>query len=208
MNAETHRTRIKICGLKDIPTALHAAREGADAIGLNFHPGSARYVAPEQAAAIAAAMPPFVAIVGLFVDAPGDTVRSVLNRVRLDVLQFHGEEPADFCAAFGRPYLRAVRMAEGVDLVECAKTFSSAKALLLDAYVPGEAGGTGQVFDWGRIPRNLPLPVVLSGGLTAENVARAIREVQPWAVDVSSGVESAKGVKDPAKIAAFIRSAR
>lgn len=208
MNANPHRTRVKICGVRDIDIALFAACEGVDAIGLNFHPASPRYVEPEQAAAIAAALPPFVAIVGLFVDAPGDLVRSVLNKVRLDVLQFHGEEPAAFCAAFGRPYMRAVRMAEGVDLVECAKTFSSAKALLLDAYVPGEAGGTGKTFDWGRIPRDLPLPVVLSGGLTPENVGAAIREVQPWAVDVASGVESAKGVKDPAKIAAFIRSAR
>jgi len=199
---------VKICGLRDIDTALFAAREGADAIGLVFHAASPRHVAVEQAAAIAGALPPFVSVVGLFVDAPGDTVRSVMNRVGLDILQFHGDEPPEFCAAFGRPYLRAIRMAEGVDLLECAQRFSSAKALLLDAHVPGEAGGTGQAFDWGRIPQGLPLPIILSGGLDAENVGRAIREVRPWAVDVSSGVERERGVKDPAKIAAFIRSAR
>lgn len=208
MTAERHPPRVKICGLRDIDTALFAAREGADAIGLVFHAASPRNVAVEQAAAIASALPPFVSSVGLFVDAPGDMVRSVMNRVRLDVLQFHGDETPEFCAAFGRPYLRAIRMAEGVDLLECALRFSSAKALLLDAHVPGEAGGTGQAFDWGRIPQGLPLPIILSGGLDAENVGRAIREVRPWAVDVSSGVERERGVKDPAKIAAFIRSAR
>lgn len=208
MTADRPRPRVKICGLRDIDTALFAAREGADAIGLNFHAASPRHVTVEQAAAIAGALPPFVSVVGLFVDVTGDIVRSVMNRVGLDILQFHGDEPPEFCAAFGRPYLRAIRMAEGVDLLECAQRFSSAKALLLDAHVPGEAGGTGQAFDWGRIPNGLPLPIILSGGLDSENVGRAIREVRPWAVDVSSGVERERGVKDPAKIAAFIRSAR
>ncbi len=205
---KTHRTRIKICGLREPEHARIAAQEGADAIGLVFWPKSPRLVDAERAAAIARALPPFVAAVGLFVDAAASEIREVLARVPLDLLQFHGDEPPDFCATFGRPYVRAVRMEQGTDLVEYAHRFAGAKALLLDAFSPGVPGGTGLTFDWTRIPRDLPVPLILSGGLDAANVGRAMREARPWAVDVSSGVESSRGVKDPAKIVAFIRSVR
>jgi len=200
------RTRIKICGLRDPAHARLAANEGADAIGLVFHAASPRFVAVEEAARVLEALPAFVISVGLFVDAPEAEIRAILQRVRLDLLQFHGNESPAECERYGIPYLRAVRMEEGVDLVEYGHRFSRAKALLLDAHVPGLPGGTGRRFDWGRIPRELPIPFVLSGGLDPENVGQAIRETRPWAVDVSSGVEGERGVKDPAKITAFIRS--
>ena len=202
------RTRIKICGLRDPEHPKLAAREGADAIGLVFHAASPRAISIEDAGRVAAAVPPFVMTVGLFVNAPEAEIRRVLERVPLDLLQFHGDEtPAD-CEKFAKPYLRAVRMEEGVDLVEYRHRFSGAKALMVDAHVPGQRGGTGQVFDWAQLPSKHPAPLILSGGLTAGNVGRAIREVRPWAVDVSSGVESSRGVKDPAKIIEFIRSVR
>ncbi len=200
------RTRIKICGIREPGHARLAAEEGADAVGLVFYSKSPRFLEADRAAEVAAVLPPFVQAVGLFVNAPEGEVRRILDRVPLDLLQFHGDESPEECARYGRPYLRAVRMEEGVDLLEYAHRFSRAKALLLDAHVPGEPGGTGRSFDWGRIPRDLPLPIVLAGGLDPENVGRAIREARPWAVDVSSGVERERGVKDPAKIAAFIRS--
>lgn len=200
------RTRIKICGIREPLHARLAAEAGADAVGLVFYPASPRYVTPEQAARIVAALPPFVMAVGLFVDAGEDEVRRVLEQVPLDLLQFHGDEPPGFCASFGVPYVRAVRMAPGTDLVEYAQRFAGARALLLDAHVPGHPGGTGRTFDWAGIPRDLPIPLILSGGLTLENVGRAVREVRPWAVDVSSGVESSRGAKDPQKIVEFIRS--
>jgi len=200
------RTRIKICGLKDPAHAKLAAEAGADAIGLVFYPPSPRYVKAEEAARVAAALPPFVQAVGLFVNEKEATIRAILERVPLDLLQFQGDETPGFCAAFGKPFVRAVRMEEGVDLVEYAHRFSSARALLLDAHVAGEKGGTGATFDWARVPREAPLPLILSGGLTAANVGRAVREVRPWAVDVSSGVERSRGVKDPALIVEFIRS--
>jgi phosphoribosylanthranilate isomerase len=203
-----HRTRIKICGLRVPEHATIAANAGADAIGLVFYGPSARYVQVHEAAAVAAVLPPYVMAVGLFVDATEADVRAVLGGVRLDMLQFQGDEPPEFCARFGIPYVRAVRMAPGVDLVDYAHRFPGARALLLDAHVPGEAGGTGRSFDWAAIPKSLPIPVILSGGLTPANVARAVREVKPWAVDVSSGVEAARGTKDPAKIVEFIRSVR
>jgi phosphoribosylanthranilate isomerase len=200
------RTRIKICGLKDPAHAKVAAQAGADAIGLVFYPPSPRYVKAEEAVKVAAALPPFVQAVGLFVNEKEAAIREILRRVPLDLLQFQGDEPPEFCAAFGKPFVRAVRMEEGVDLVEYAHRFSSARALLLDAHVAGEKGGTGATFDWARVPRDAPLPLILSGGLTAQNVGRAVREVRPWAVDVSSGVEASRGVKDPALIVEFIRS--
>ncbi len=200
------RTRVKICGITEAAHARVAADAGADAIGLVFHPPSPRKVSTEAAAAIARSLPPFVASVGLFVDAPAEEVRSILGTVSLDLLQFHGDETPEYCEGFGRPYVRAVRMEAGTDLLEYARRFSRARALLLDAHVPGLPGGTGQTFDWTGIPRDLAIPLILSGGLTSASVGQAIRQVRPWAVDVSSGVERSRGVKDPQKIVEFIRS--
>ena len=197
-------TRIKICGITRSEDALACAQAGVDAIGLVLYPPSPRHVTAAQAAAIARALPPFVTTVGLFVNPAAEQVDAVLNEVHLDVLQFHGDEPPAFCASFGVPYLKAIRVKAGVDLVQCAIRYQQAQGLLLDAYVEGTPGGTGQSFDWELIPTGLPLPVILSGGLEPANVAEAIRRVRPCAVDVSSGVEAAKGIKDAAKIAAFI----
>ncbi|MDO9004977.1 MAG: phosphoribosylanthranilate isomerase [Aquabacterium sp.] len=198
------RTRIKICGLTREQDVLAAARAGADALGLVFYEKSPRHVGLSQAVQLARTVPPFVTVVGLFVNPSVDYVREVLSKVPLDVLQFHGEETPEFCTQFGRPYLKAIRVRAGVDLIQCAARYAGAQGLLLDAYVEGTQGGTGESFDWALIPQNLPLPVILSGGLHAGNVAAAIRQVQPYAVDVSSGVEAEKGIKDAAKIAAFI----
>lgn len=203
MSAISSRTRIKICGLtrpEDMDAAIAA---GADAVGLVFYGPSPRFVDDDRAVALAARVPPFVTRVGLFVNADPVDVRRVLAAVPLELLQFHGDEDDAYCRQFGRPFIKAVRMRPEVDLLESARSFSSARALLLDAYVEGYGGG-GQVFDWGLIPRNLPLPLILSGGLHPDNVQAAVRGVQPWAVDVSSGVESAKGIKDAARIDAFV----
>lgn len=207
-------TRIKICGITRVEDALAAAQAGADAIGLVFYERSPRRVDIAQAAQLAVALPPFVSVVGLFVNAKAALVREVLDRVPLDLLQFHGDEPPEYCAQFARPYLKAIRVKAGVDLLQCASDFHSAKGLLLDAHVEGVPGGTGATFDWNLIPPRLPLPVILSGGLDAENVAAAIGRVRPYAVDVSSGVEASKGIntlkgiKDAAKVAAFINEVR
>lgn len=203
-----HRTRVKICGIRDPRMAQAAARAGADAIGLVFHPASPRAVEVELARDIALAVPAFVTVVGLFVNRDAGGVRSILERVPLGMLQFHGDEPAAFCAQFGLPWMRAFRVGPGVDLLECEARFPRASALLLDAQVPGQFGGTGTAFDWSLVPRSLGRPVVLSGGLDAGNVGGAIRAVKPWAVDVSSGVESTRGVKDAARIEEFVRSVR
>jgi phosphoribosylanthranilate isomerase len=154
------------------------------------------------------AVPPFITVVGLFVNPAAEYVREVLAKVSLDVLQFHGEESPEFCAQFGKPYLKAVRVKVGVDLVQYAARYAGAQGLLLDAYIEGTHGGTGESFDWALIPQDLPLPVILSGGLHAGNVAAAIKQVRPYAVDVSSGVESTKRIKDAAKIAAFIKEVK
>lgn len=203
-----YMTRTKICGITRVEDALAAAHSGADAIGLVFHEKSPRYVTLQQAARLAAALPPFVTVAGLFVDVSADYVHAVLEEVPLDVLQFHGEETPDFCASFSRPYIKAIRVREGVDLIQCASAYASAQGLLLDAWVKDVPGGTGHSFDWGLIPHGLPLPVILSGGLNPGNVAAGIRAVRPYAVDVSSGVEAQKGIKDAAKIAAFIKEVK
>jgi len=202
------KTAVKICGVTRTADALVAARHGAHAIGLVFYGPSPRYVDPDAAAAIVRVMPPFITTVGLFVDAEEDAVRAIAAHTGVQLLQFHGAESADFCASFGLPYMKAVQVRPGVDLLQYARVFSGAKALLLDAFHEDLRGGTGAVFDWGLIPRALPLPIVLSGGLTPENVGDAIRRVKPTAVDVSSGVEASKGIKDEAKIAAFITGVR
>lgn len=201
-------TRVKICGITSIEDGLHAAHAGADAIGLVFYAKSPRYVEVATAAAIVRALPPFVTVVGLFVDALEDYVRAVLERVPLDVLQFHGQESPAYCARFGRSYLKAVRVRADTDLLQCAADYAAAQALLLDAYVPGVPGGTGERFDWSRIPLALPKPIVLSGGLAPDNVREAVAQVRPWAVDVSSGVEAGPGRKDPAKVSLFIERAK
>jgi len=197
-------TRIKICGITRAEDALAVTHGGADAIGLVFYERSPRHVSITQARQLVGALPPFVTVVGLFVNAEAAFVREVLASVPLDLLQFHGDESPEYCAQFNKPYLKAIRVKAGVDLLQCASDFRSAKGLLLDAHVEGMPGGTGTAFDWTLIPEQLPLPVILSGGLDAENVAAAIKQVRPYAVDVSSGVEVGKGIKDAAKIAAFI----
>ena len=201
-------TAVKICGITRIEDGLAAARAGAHAIGLVFYPGSPRCIDTARAREIAEPLPPFVTVVGLFVDQPPEDVSRVVREVPLNLLQFHGAEAPEVCARFGLPYIKGVRVAAGTDLLQCAAAYRSAKGLLLDAYDERAHGGTGRSFDWGLIPRELPLPVVLAGGLTAANVGDAIRAVRPWAVDVSSGVEREKGIKDAAKIAAFMRGVR
>jgi phosphoribosylanthranilate isomerase len=201
-------TRAKICGITRVQDGLDAVRFGAHAIGLLFYAPSPRSVTVEQARAVVDALPPFVTAVGLFVNADAAAVRSTLAAVPLQLLQFHGDETPEYCAAFGVPYLKAVRVRPGVDLLQYAQNFHGARGLLLDAYVEGVRGGTGATFDWALIPRSLPLPIVLSGGLDPDNVGAAVRAVRPWAVDVSSGVESAKGIKDAVKIEAFMNGVR
>lgn len=205
-------TAIKICGITRKQDALAAARCGANAIGLVFYAQSPRYVTPARATELMRALPPFVMSVGLFVDASADEVTRTLAAARVDLLQFHGNESPAYCRQISRqcgvPYLKAARVRPGLDLLQYAHDYHDAKALLLDAYVEGAHGGTGSTFDWALIPKNLPLPVVLSGGLTPENVTMAIQAVRPWAVDVSSGVEISKGIKDTAKIAAFVTGVR
>jgi phosphoribosylanthranilate isomerase len=201
-------TAVKICGITRLEDALASIRAGADAIGFVFYRPSPRYIAPATAGAILRALPPFITTVGLFVDAPEVEVRAVVSQTPVELLQFHGSETPEYCRRFARPYMKAVRMAPEVDLLQYARDYHDAKALLLDAYVEGLHGGSGVAFDWGRVPERLPLPVIVSGGLTVENVADAVRRVRPSAVDVSSGVESAKGIKDAARIAAFIAGVR
>ena len=201
-------TAIKICGITREQDALAAAHCGANAVGFVFYAKSPRAVTPARAAALMCVLPPFVTSVALFVDADVAAVKHTMAMARADLLQFHGDESPAYCRQFGVPYLKALRVRPGVDLLQYARDYHDAKALLLDAYVEGTPGGTGATFDWALIPKNLPLPVVLSGGLTPENVTVAIKAVRPWAVDVSSGVESARGIKDAAKIAAFVTGVR
>ena len=201
-------TAVKICGITRRADAQEAARLGAHALGFVFYAKSPRNIANERAAEIFKAVPPFVTTVGLFVNPAVREVENVLKEVPLNLLQFHGEESADFCAQFGVPYIKAVRVKAGLDLLQYAQIYGAARGLLLDAFVDGTHGGTGTAFDWNLIPRGLPLQVILSGGLNPANVAAAIRRVAPWAVDVSSGVEASPGIKDPQKIAAFMKEVR
>ena len=201
------RTRVKICGITRPGDARTAAQAGADAIGLVFYPPSPRYLSAERALEIRDALPPFVQTVALFVNPDAAQVAQVIGRVRPGMLQFHGEETPQFCGQFGMPYVKACRVKPGVDLLEYLRPFSSAAAWLLDSHVE-EYGGVGERFDWSIVPRRLERPLILSGGLAPDNVAEAIRRLRPWGVDVSSGVESAKGIKDAAKIAAFIAEVR
>lgn len=202
------RTRIKVCGITRCEDALAAAEAGVDAIGLVFYPPSPRHLEIGQAAEIAACLPPFVTTVGLFVNADSETIAEVVDRVGIDLIQFHGNECPDYCAGHRRPWIRALRMKEDIDLVAEAARFDSARGLLLDAYRPGVPGGTGETFDWARIPRALAGRIVLAGGLSPDNVADAVARVHPWGVDVSGGVESAPGIKDRRLIARFVEAVR
>jgi phosphoribosylanthranilate isomerase len=201
------RTRIKICGITNVEDANLAIESGADAIGLVFYEKSPRYVAINSAEHIIKNAPPFVNFVGLFVDADESYIKKVLERVAIDTLQFHGQESEQACAMYNRPYIKAIRMAEDINLNEQCENYASASALLLDTYVKGVPGGTGLSFDWNMIPDDLNKPVILAGGLDESNVRDAISKVRPYAVDVSGGVEKEKGIKDPEKIENFIREA-
>jgi len=215
-----NRTRVKVCGITRVEDGLAASEAGVDAIGLNFWSGTPRFVEVGRAREIADAMPPFVTKVALFVDPSESDVRAVLDAVPVDVLQFHGTETPDLCRSFARPYLKAIHMKDGVDLLEYAALYEDAAGFVFDSYWPGDLpGGTGRAFDWSRITNRvsakLPAAVILSGGLDAGNVGDAIRAVRPWAVDVSSGVEALgadgkprRGIKDAARIAAFVAGVR
>ncbi|MDU9412979.1 MULTISPECIES: phosphoribosylanthranilate isomerase [unclassified Pseudomonas] len=200
--------RIKICGITRVEDALAAAAAGADAIGMVFYAASPRAVNVEQARAIVAALPPFVTSVGLFVDMPAAELAAILEAVPLDLLQFHGDETPAACEGHGRPYIKALRVKPGDDVAARVSEYPGASGVLLDTYVPGIPGGTGEAFDWNLVPVGLGKPVILAGGLTPENVASAVVQVRPYAVDVSGGVEASKGIKDHDKVRAFIDAAR
>ena len=200
------RVRVKICGITRPEDGLAAAMMGVDAIGLVFYPKSSRLIDPDTANAIIRALPPFVTSVGLFLDASAVEVNDIIRRVPLDLLQFHGEESPDFCAQFGRPYIKAVPMRFEADVQAYAQEFADAKGLLLDSHGGDKIGGSGERFDWRRIPTGLNKPIILAGGLSPANIAAALRQVQPFGVDVSSGVEAAKGIKDTQLIQLFMHN--
>ncbi len=201
------RTRVKICGLTRVEDVQAACALGADAIGLVFYPPSPRAVTIEQAQAALVNMPPFVTVTALFVSPSVDEVQAVLQALpSVGLLQFHGDESPEFCRSFGRAYIKAIPMRDDVDLLQEANRFSDALGLLVDTYKPNVPGGSGESFDWHRVPRNFTKPIILAGGLTAENVGVAIAQVKPFAVDVSGGVEAVKGIKDASKMKAFILS--
>jgi len=202
------RTRVKICGITRAKDALSAIEYGADAIGLVFYEGSPRHVTLEQAGQIAAAVAPFVTLVGLFVNASPSGIRHVLENVPLGLLQFHGHEANDDCNRYGLPFIKSVAMKPDTDLQEQIRMYHDARGILLDAWQPQTHGGGGQAFDWTRVPHDLAVPVILAGGLTVANIAAAIRQVRPYAVDVSSGVESGKGIKSAGMISAFMKGVR
>jgi len=198
------RTRIKICGITRVEDALEVVRAGADAIGLVFYDPSPRCVRINQAREIAEAVPAFVSVVALFVNPSKEYVQEVLNSVRIDLLQFHGDEENDFCSQFKSPFIKAIRVRQASDVVASSLRFPNSVGILLDSYKPGIPGGTGESFDWSLIPENHNSPIILAGGLTPGNVASAINDVQPFAVDVSGGVEASKGIKDANKIKEFV----
>jgi len=200
------RTRVKICGFTQVQDAVAAANLGVDAIGLVFYPPSPRNVSIEQAIEIVNALPAFVTVVALFVDEQEAQIREVLDKVSIDCLQFHGDESVAACELYNKPYMKAIRVKPELDIMAIAKEYQNAAALLLDAYHPGIKGGSGSQFDWNLIPQNCSLPVVLAGGLQVDNAKQAVESVRPYALDISSGVESSKGIKDVAKMAAFIQA--
>ncbi len=201
-------TRVKVCGITRTEDALHAAAEGVDAIGLVFYPKSPRFISASQAADICRSLPAFVTSVALFKDADAETVQQVLAQVPVDLLQFHGSESAEYCRQFGRPYIKALGMAGESVVPKRVEAYHDARGLLLDGHAPGAAGGGGESFEWSLIPADVGYPLILAGGLDATNVAEAIRIVRPYAIDVSSGVESDKGIKDAALVTAFMNRVR
>lgn len=207
MDSASTQVRIKICGLTRREDLRDAVAAGADALGLVFYPPSPRCVDLRTAAQLARAVPPFVTLVGLFVNADPAVVRATLAAVPLHALQLHGDEDEAYCRQFDRPYIKAARVRPGLDLLQYAAAFPSAQAILLDAFVDGYGGG-GKVFDWSLVPESLGRPLILSGGLDADNVGEAVRRLRPAAVDVSSGVEIGKGIKDAAKMHAFVAAVR
>ena len=200
--------RVKVCGITRCEDAKVAVQLGVDAIGFVFWPQSARYINPDMARQIAVNIPPFVCTVGVYVDPDAAWVEETIKVAQLNLLQFHGDESPEFCNQFSQPYIKAIRVKQDTDLLQYTERYSTAKGLLLDTYAANMPGGTGHVFDWHLIPQHLPLPLILSGGLNPDNVAMAIRQTQPWAVDVSSGVEAAKGIKDEKKIFAFMQGVK
>ncbi|MFT2185276.1 phosphoribosylanthranilate isomerase [Pseudomonas putida] len=200
--------RSKICGITRIEDALAAAEAGADAIGFVFYAKSLRAVDVRQARAIIAELPPFVTTVGLFVNASRCELNEILEVVPLDLLQFHGDETPQDCEGYHRPWIKALRVRPGDDLEAACRLYAGARGILLDTYVPGVPGGTGEAFDWSLVPARLGKPIILAGGLSADNVGQAIAQVKPYAVDVSGGVEQAKGIKDAAKIEAFMKAVK
>ncbi|WP_339444498.1 phosphoribosylanthranilate isomerase [Pseudomonas hunanensis] len=200
--------RSKICGITRIEDALAAAEAGADAIGFVFYAKSPRAVDVRQARAIIAELPPFVTTVGLFVNASRCELNEILEVVPLDLLQFHGDETLQDCEGYHRPWIKALRVRPGDDLEAACQLYAGARGILLDTYVPGVPGGTGEAFDWSLVPARLGKPIILAGGLSADNVGQAIAQVKPYAVDVSGGVEQAKGIKDAAKIEAFMKAVK
>ncbi|WP_029933940.1 phosphoribosylanthranilate isomerase [Thiomicrospira pelophila] len=204
--AVAKRVRVKICGITRPEDAVAAAKAGADAIGLVFYEPSPRAVTIEQAKLIIKNLPAFVTTTALFVDADPVLIKQVIDEVKIDLLQFHGEETAEFCRQFSRPYIKAVAMQADTDVMQLAEIYKDARALLLDTYKPGVPGGTGEVFNWQWIPKSSMKPIVLAGGLTLENIQRALAIPNVWAMDVSGGVELEKGIKSPQKITDFIQA--
>jgi phosphoribosylanthranilate isomerase len=204
MSVRQSRTRIKICGLTRAEDAVAAVNAGADAVGLVFYAPSPRAVDIDTARAVVAAVPAFVSVTALFVNPEPAEVQKVLDSVRIDLLQFHGDEEDDFCSQFKHPYIKAIRVRQASDVVASCMRFPGALAILLDSYKPGVPGGTGETFDWSLVPDELPKPIILAGGLTTENLALGISTVKPFAVDVSGGVEASKGIKDHGKITEFV----
>lgn len=200
----TLRVRVKFCGFTRVKDAVFAAHLGADAIGLVFYKPSPRNVSVSTAQQIVAALPPFISKIGLFVNATQAEVQHILSNIPLDCLQFHGDENEDFCRSFSLPYIKAIRMSSDIDVSQLIQRYTSASGILLDAWHEKIVGGTGKTFDWARVPMNSPIPIILAGGLTVDNVADAIQCVHPYAVDVSGGIESAKGIKDQENMTTFI----
>ena len=200
--------RIKICGVTSVEDALNAANAGVDALGYNFYPKSSRFISPEKAAEMCAALPPFVTSVGLFMNADREQVEQTLSIVSLDLLQFHGDESPEFCRSFGRPYIKAFGIGGMKEFTEYADQYPDALAILIDSHAIGKAGGTGETFDWKLLPKNYSKPIILAGGLNPENIAEACNETSVYALDLSSGVESSPGIKSKAKIDALMREVK